>query len=221
MQCSNLISQSKKHASRIEVCGGIASGKTTFATLLKGIGVKTIIENFQLNPFWKAFYRDPLWHAFETEITFLLQHYHQIKVSSIHDKVFICDFSLMLDLAYADVTLQGSKRDAFLAVYNEAIHDLPPPALLIYLRCEAAVELERIRKRGRVVESSINLEYLSALNSALEDRVHEASKRTNVISIDSEQKNFATNNLVQEELISLVQQKLLEYEGKQNKISPP
>lgn len=198
-----------KHTLRIEVCGGIASGKTTFSALLKYIGIEVVLENFQSNPFWKAFYCNPVWHAFETEVTFLLQHYHQIKVSSASNQVFICDFSLLLDLAYADVTLQGSKRETFLAVYKEVIRDLPPPALLIHLHCEAATELERISKRGRIVEDSISLEYLMALNSALDHHVSEARERTKIISIDSEQQNFATDELVQKELISLVRQELL------------
>ncbi len=201
-------SENPKHGLRIEVCGGIASGKTTFAILLKSLGIEASLEKFQANPFWEAFYSNPIWHAFETEITFLLQHYHQIKVSSTSSEAFICDFSLLLDLAYANVTLSNSKLETFLAVYNEVIRELPPPTLLIYLNCGPATELERISRRSRLVENSISLEYLSTLNSSLERRVSEASERINVIEINSEQQNFATNKQVQKELIKLVQQAL-------------
>ena len=34
-----------------------------------------------MNPFWEAFYTDPSAYTFETEITFLLQHYHFAKVA--------------------------------------------------------------------------------------------------------------------------------------------
>lgn len=60
---------------RIEVCGGIASGKTSIATLINRIGIKSIFENFKINPFWEAFYSDPINYAFETEITV----YNEIK----------------------------------------------------------------------------------------------------------------------------------------------
>lgn len=65
---------------RIEICGGIASGKTTLAKLLEENGIgKAIYENFEKNPFWEAFYKNPSKYAFETEIAFTLQHYHEIK----------------------------------------------------------------------------------------------------------------------------------------------
>jgi deoxyadenosine/deoxycytidine kinase len=82
----------------IEVCGGIASGKTTFAGLMTRIGLKPVFEEFRTNPFWQAFYFDPAKYAFETEITFMLQHYHQIKKDQlIMGKSICCDFSFFLD----------------------------------------------------------------------------------------------------------------------------
>jgi hypothetical protein len=129
--------QDLKHSLRIEVRGGIASGKTTLATLLQHAGIDTALENFQTNPFWEASYRDPIRHALETEVTFLLQHYHQIKVSGATAKVFARDFSLLLDLAYANVTLHGSKRQTFLAVYKEVVKDLATTAIILRSRSGA------------------------------------------------------------------------------------
>lgn len=193
-----------KHALRIEICGGIASGKTTFATLLQRAGIITVLENFQANPFWKAFYQDPARHAFETEITFLLQHYHQIKTEGHSRKLLACDFSLFLDLAYAHVTLQDSKRETFLAVYEEVVRDLGLPDLLVHLRCGAAAELERIRKRGRAVEKSITLEYLAQLNDSVEGQVAGVGEQTRVLTIDSEHQNFADDQRVQQDLTNAV-----------------
>jgi deoxyguanosine kinase len=189
---------------RIEICGGIASGKTTFATLLKHAGIDATLENFQTNPFWEAFYQDPVRHAFETEVTFLLQHYHQIKVNGATAKVFACDFSLLLDRAYANVTLHGSKRQTFLAVYKEAVRDLGLPDVLVHLQCGAAAELQRIRKRGRAVEESITLEYLDKLNDSVAQQVSLVGKQTQVLTIDSEHKNFADDRKVQQDLINEV-----------------
>ena len=202
------VRQNLKHLLRIEICGGIASGKTTFATLLKQAGIVAILENFQANPFWEAFYRDPVRHAFETEVTFLLQHYHQLKVSCATAKLFACDFSLLLDRAYADVTLYGSKHQTFSAVYEEVVKDLNLPDLLVHLRCGAAAELERIRKRGRAVEASITLKYLGKLNDSVERQVSEVCGKTKVISIDSERQNFAHDETVKKDVLHLVLQAL-------------
>ena len=65
---------------RIEICGGIASGKTSLAKLLEEHTIGTVIyEDFKVNPFWEAFYNNPGEYIFETELTFTLQHYHEIK----------------------------------------------------------------------------------------------------------------------------------------------
>jgi deoxyadenosine/deoxycytidine kinase len=193
---------------RIEICGGIASGKTTLATLLKKIDIEPILENFQINPFWQSFYTDPISYAFETEITFLLQHYHQIKASVNSRNKTVYDFSLFLDLAYANVTLNYSQREIFLSVYNHIRNELSSPSLLIYLHCEAPTELERIRRRGRTVEESISLEFLSKLNYSLEQCVLEVSKSINVISINSEQQDFANDESVKQALLDRVAQAL-------------
>jgi deoxyadenosine/deoxycytidine kinase len=190
--------------SHIEICGGIASGKTTFSMLLEKFRINTILENFEVNPFWKTFYSNPTQYAFETEITFLLQHYHQIKLSSSHTNNWVCDFSLILDLAYADVTLQGSKKDSFLSVYNEVIKELPTPTLIIHLLCEPKTELERIRKRGRSVENTITIEFLDLLNLAIKRRVSEMNNKVNIINIDSEKLDFANNEQAQQEVLNLV-----------------
>ncbi len=197
--------KNKKRDSRIEVCGGIASGKTTFATLLKGAGIMTIYENFKKNPFWHAFYQNPGDYIFETEITFLLQHYHQIRKAQLNKKsVMCCDFSLSLDIAYAKMGLKGSKLKAFLSVYNEVIKEIQPPWLLIYLKCEAEAELERIRNRGRSEENLISHEFLDSLNQAIEKQVEYVAKSTKVITIDSAKKNFVDNESVKKEMINIV-----------------
>lgn len=193
---------------RIEICGGIASGKTTFAILMRSIGTEAILENFQTNPFWEDFYSNPAKYTFETEISFMLQHYHQIKKEHVDDKVNVCDFSFILDNAYADIGLQGSKLKAFQAVYNEIKSELPPPALVVHLKCDADIELERIRKRGRAVEGSINIDFLKSLNEAVSFRVQKIQGRTRVISIDSAKKNFAEDESVKSELLELVSESL-------------
>jgi deoxyadenosine/deoxycytidine kinase len=175
---------------RIEICGGIASGKTTLAQLLATSGLIEVLEDFQTNPFWKSFYADPTGTAFETEVTFLLQHYHAIKSMPELTSGFVCDFSLVLDLAYARVTLAGGRLDAFLRVLKEVHDELPPPDLLIYLNCNPSVELERIRRRGRNVESAITVDYLAKINGALEEQLQDEATR-NVLVIDSAARNFA------------------------------
>ncbi len=199
------IDQSLLCAYRIEICGGIASGKTTLAKLLGQSGFDPILENYQANPFLGAFYSDPKTYAFETEVTFLLQHYNQIKASRNEFKKPICDFSLYLDLAYSSVTLSSNEFRTFQYVYGEIRRDISIPRLLIYLQCSATTELQRIRNRSRSFEQSIDLVFLENINQSLMRRIDEAYSETKLIEIDSERLDFANDTGDQQKVIKLIQ----------------
>ncbi|PIQ94975.1 MAG: hypothetical protein COY75_09490 [Nitrospirae bacterium CG_4_10_14_0_8_um_filter_41_23] len=189
---------------RIEVCGGIASGKTTFAGLMRRVDLHTLFENFRANPFWRAFYSNPGKYIFETEVSFTLQHYHQIKKEAALDKINICDFSLLLDVAYAEIGLQGTQLNTYLKVYEEIKRELPLPILLVHLECDAETEMKRIRARARAVEKSITIEFLDSLNKAVDRQVHLSKGKQNIITIDSSKNNFADDELVKQEMTALM-----------------
>lgn len=178
---------------RVEVCGGIASGKTTLAKLLEQSGGLGSYEDFRKNPFWEMFYEDPAAYSFETEVTFLLQHYNQAKQSCLDDGLLVMDTSLVLDLAYADVNLGGPYRAAFDGVFNVASAEVGPPALLVHLLCPSETELSRIRARDRSEERSIDTVYLTAVNNAVADRVREYSLKADVLVLDSDALDFAND----------------------------
>jgi deoxyadenosine/deoxycytidine kinase len=193
---------------RIEICGGIASGKTTFASLFNRQNLTPLFEDFKKSPFWKAFYRNPGKYIFETEISFILLHYHQIKNGLKSKQKMICDFSFLLDLAYAKIGLSRTKLKAFECVLNEIQKELPEPRLIAYLKCDAETELSRIRKRARSEESSINLEFLDSLNKALQKEVAKIQDQRKVIIIDSSQKDFANDESVKKEMMELIAKSL-------------
>ena len=175
---------------RIEVCGGIASGKTTFAHLMRNIGITPILENFRNNPFWESFYANPGKFIFETEVTFTLQHYHQIKKDLLPDKLSICDFSFFLDSAYAEIGLRESQLDTYRTVYEEIKKELSSPIIVVHLKCDTETEMKRIRARGRDVENSMTIKFLDSLNLAVEQHARKAADETKVLTIDSSQRNF-------------------------------
>lgn len=193
---------------RIEICGGIAAGKTTMARLLSLREMYACLEDFQANPFWKAFYADPIGTAFETEITFLLQHYHQITTEAKGANLLVCDFSLLLDLAYAQVTLNHGQRKAFAAVYREIRSVLRKPGLVIHLVCDPNTELERIRKRGREAEQSITIDYLASINRSLDKVLDKEAKSWNVLTIDTAAIDFARNESDRQMVLDTVQNRL-------------
>ena len=189
---------------RIEICGGIASGKTTLAQLLESKQFVASYEDFRSNPFWKIFYEYPGRYSFETEVTFLLQHYNQIKQSVLNSQRLVLDTSLVLDLAYADVNLFGAYREAFDSVFSVVSDEVGAPNLLIHLVCSADTELERIRARSRPEEVSITTSYLSQVNEAVAKRVESQPSDVEVLVLASDELDFAIDQNVREAVANTV-----------------
>jgi deoxyadenosine/deoxycytidine kinase len=187
---------------RIEVCGAIASGKTSIAKVLQSEVLGACLENFQANPFWKPFYSEPGKHIFETELTFLLQHYHNIKAFDSSHKHYVCDFSPTLDMAYARIGLIGSKLEAFETIHKEVIKEVGWPDLLLHLSCGVGALLDRINARARDVERNISSEFLSALDAAIRSEVEAARKHTRILFLDTERDNYLVDGLARKRLLT-------------------
>ena len=188
---------------RIEICGNIASGKTTLCQGMAKKGFHPIYEDFHKNPFFENFYADPIAYSFETEITFLLQHYHLIKKQKI-SSLLACDYSLLLDMAYADVNLAGNRLKIFFEIVEELQKELGLAAQIIHLVCPEEVLLQRIITRSRDPETSITIDYLSSLHKAISLRVKYLSSQGPVITIDSHAINFTSGIEGIQELESII-----------------
>jgi deoxyadenosine/deoxycytidine kinase len=193
---------------RIEIAGGIASGKTTLARLLKRIGLTPVHERFRKNPFYLAFYEDPVGAALETEITFLLQHYHEQKLAASSTRSFCADFSIALDQAYAAVTLPREDQRLFEVIRKRVEQTLPRRSLLIHLACSPEIELRRIRRRNRTAERSITLEYLRQVDEALRRRVAALSRSEHTLTIDSGVIDFAFKQRCRTNVLRTIKQAL-------------
>lgn len=190
---------------RIEICGGIASGKTSLTKLLEINNIGTsIYEDFESNPFWKPFYENPGKYIFETEFSFTLQHYHEIKKQTTSG-LLICDYSLLLDHAYAMIGLSGNKLNLYLQLLKEIYSDILTPDLIVYLKCSANEELNRIKNRNRSVETNMELSFLELLNDAINKEVKKENK---ILTIDSEKYNFVNNEKDKKYIINLIKNEL-------------
>jgi deoxyguanosine kinase len=176
---------------RVEIAGAIAAGKTTLAKALRTVDLHVVRERFRDSLYWRAFFRDPRRYAFEAELGFLVDHYHLcIAAAEMHDQL-VCDYSIAMDFAYADVTMDGPARRVFTRVAREVTARLGEPRLVVHLACSPSVLLERIRRRGRKTEVTIDLGFLEALDRALTRRVRAVrSAGVRVLVIDSAKTDF-------------------------------
>ena len=92
------------------------SGKTTTAELLAGmVDMDYAHERLATVPFLDDFYSDVERYTFETELCFVLVHYHQYRDLQ---QSTILDFSPVKDLVFADVNLKGREFDLFQSIYD-------------------------------------------------------------------------------------------------------
>ena len=159
-----------------------------------------------VNPFWKAFYSDPSAYAFETEIAFLLQHYHFAKVAGSDPQgVIILDHSFELDMAYAEVGLSGTRKEIFKSIYQEVQRDLGYPSALVFLTCGAEEAARRIRARARPLEMELPLEFLLQLQRELGHRIDELSRLIPTVRLNSEITDFRKVGSWHGELLSEIE----------------
>jgi deoxyguanosine kinase len=151
------------------------SGKTTTAELLAGlVGVEFAHERSADVPFLDDFYRDVERYTFETELCFVLVHYHQYRDL---EGSTILDFSPVKDLVFADVNLTGPEYELFRSIYDHTSGSCPQPDFAVFLDLETDHLLERIEQRGRAYEVGFDPAYLEAVGEGYLARYEELGER--------------------------------------------
>lgn len=190
----------------ISVEGCVGVGKTTVAKGLASLRrSELLLENFESNPFLRAFYQNPIGNAIETEFAFLLLHFHQLKsltmASSAPD--VIADFHLGKDLLYADLNLKDSRtKKIFRELYERLAESIPSVAVMVYLAASTDLVVRRIRARKREFELEIDPAYFGLVNAAYEEYfVRYPGKK---VRISMDEWNFVKDPQLFERLASLV-----------------
>lgn len=156
----------------ILLAGNIGSGKTSLTERIGArLGWRTAYESVADNPYLPGFYTDMRAWSFHLQIFFLGHRADQhlaiwedprsaIVDRSIYEDAFIFARALSHMGNLSELDYQAYRK-----VFDLVVSNLPAPSLLIYLKAPVSVLIERIRRRGRDIESGITAEYLSLLES--------------------------------------------------------
>jgi deoxyadenosine/deoxycytidine kinase len=160
----------------ILVAGNIGAGKTSLTERIGSrLGWETAYESVADNPYLPDFYTDMRAWSFHLQVFFLGHRAEQ------HLELMALPQSAILDRSiYEDAYIFAralhhmgniSERDflAYRKIFDLMIKTLPPPDLLIYLKAPVPVLVERIRRRGRSIESGITADYLALLETFYEE----------------------------------------------------
>jgi deoxyadenosine/deoxycytidine kinase len=156
----------------VVVEGVIGVGKTTLVhQLVRALGGRAVLEAFEDNPFLTAFYRDPDAHALSTQLFFLMSRFRQQEQLAQEDLFAphtVADYLFDKDRIFAELNLGGAELGIYEQLFEVLRPRVPAPDLVVHLRADLDIVLERIRQRGRSYELDIDPGYLRALDAAYE-----------------------------------------------------
>lgn len=149
----------------IVIEGNIGAGKTSLASLLaEETGSRLVLEAFSDNPFLVKFYENPSRYAFQLELSFLSERYHQIKTELGHPDLFgqsvISDYFIAKSFIFSKYNLKDDEMKLFERLFSIINLQAPKPDLYVYLHLPVEKLLKNIKLRGRSYEKHIQFDYL-------------------------------------------------------------
>ena len=156
-----------KYPNYIAIDGPIGVGKTMLVKrLAEDLGGTHVLEPEQANPFLPEFYKDRKQNAFKTQLFFLLSRYQQQKGITHHPELkhpIVCDYTFSKDQIFANTNLSEAENRLYNEVFSLLDEQLTKPDIVVYLRADFDVLLERIKARAIPFEKPIDKDYLSNL----------------------------------------------------------
>jgi deoxyadenosine/deoxycytidine kinase len=157
----------------IAIEGVIGVGKTTLTRLAQNeLDAEILLEVFEENPFLARFYQDRKRYAFQTQIFFLLSRYqqqHEVIPAVLTHSHLISDYTFDKNMIFARLNIEGDELAMYERVHHIIATKIPAPDLVVYLRADTDVLMERIALRDRPYERAIERDYIAALGDAYDD----------------------------------------------------
>jgi deoxyadenosine/deoxycytidine kinase len=164
----------------ILLAGNIGAGKTSLTERIgERLGWKTAYESVADNPYLPNFYENMKDWAFHLQVYFLghraEQHIYlaELPESAILDRSIYEDAYIFARALNHMDNLSDRDYQAYLRLYRLIVAHLPKPDLLIYLQAPVSVLMERIRRRARDIETSIDEGYLNLLERFYEEWIQD------------------------------------------------
>jgi deoxyguanosine kinase len=184
----------------VAIEGVIGVGKTTLARLLQPkLQSALVLEVFEENPFLSDFYSDRQRYAFQTQIFFLLSRYYQQRRSVPEilkrGEPLIADYTFAKDALFARINLIGDELDMYYRVHDALAEKIPLPNLIVYLRADTEVLMQRIASRDRSYERNMEREYIDQLNQAydaffIDNQARNVGESVTVLALDTNELDY-------------------------------
>jgi deoxyguanosine kinase len=175
--------------------GPIGAGKTTLAQLLAlHLGAKLILEDVDGNTFLPDFYADRERWALGAQLAFLISRYEQLRtIPALRGRPVVSDYTQAKDPIFARTLLHDREVELYERLSVGLDASLSRPDLTVYVDARNDVLLDRIRKRNRAYEASIDAKYLDALRDAYA-RHHKSIGGLEVLSVDTSELSLCSES---------------------------
>ena len=184
----------------IAIAGNIGSGKSTLTQLLaKHYGWEARFESVEHNPYLEDYYRDIHRWSFNLEVYFLKERFRDLIAISKADHTIIQDRTIFegVHVFMANNHDMGNLSDrdyaTYMELFEQMMHLVRIPDLMIYLRASVPHLVDNIQKRGRSYEQTIQLEYLQNLNRRYDDFIFNKYKGR-VMIVEKDSLDFKNNS---------------------------
>ncbi len=195
----------------IGIAGMIGAGKSTLATALgQHLGIDVYYEPVTDNEYLADFYRDTQRYAFQTQVYLLNRRFQQHQEiiwkgrSAVQDRTIYED-SIFAKMLATSGLMEPRDYRTYLALFRHMSNFMCKPSVIVYLDVSPERSLERIKSRSREVESTIRVDYLTALHAGYASFMKDISKVIPVIRVDYER--FATA----EEMAEMIKREYLHH----------
>jgi len=180
----------------IAVEGPIGAGTTTLAQMLaEEFGARLLLEPAEENPFLPDFYKDRSKNAFKTQLYFLLNRYQQqveLKQRDLFNPTIVTDYTFVKDAIFAKINLSDDELILYNTIFGLLKEHLPKPDMVIYLKADSEVLIDRIKRRGVSYERTIDITYLDNLTESY-NRFFLNYDDTPLLVVDTSSQNYAEN----------------------------
>jgi len=202
----------------VAVAGNIGVGKSTLVELLaQRLSWMPFFEPVGENPYLADFYGDMRSWSFHSQIFFLtrrLRIHRELcdnPSSSIQDRSVYEDAEVFARNLARQGLMEERDYRSYRELYTVLTQFLPAPDLVVYLRAEVPILIDRISQRGRSYEQEIEPAYLAQLNVLYEDWIRNFTLCP-VLTVPAGELNYVVHDSHLDLIVSKIHDKL---EGKE------